>query len=58
MQFGGPTKLHRKSGSGLHQLRNSFAGLRQLCEEGGEFSEHVIEDVLGYTLEFAGIARG
>jgi hypothetical protein len=22
MQFGGPTKLHRKSGFGLHQLRN------------------------------------
>ena len=24
MQFGGPKKLHRKSGSGLHQLRNRY----------------------------------
>jgi hypothetical protein len=26
MQFDGITKLHRKSGFGLHQLRNRFRG--------------------------------
>src|ERR1700685_4309866 len=29
MQFGGVTKLYRKSGFGLHQLRNRFSVRRQ-----------------------------
>jgi hypothetical protein len=33
MQFDGTTKLHRKSGFGLHQFRNCFKGGAELfCE--------------------------
>jgi hypothetical protein len=31
MQFGGSKKIHRKSGFGLHQLRNCFGGQDTQC---------------------------
>jgi hypothetical protein len=36
MQLGGATKLHRKSGSGLQQLRNSSSRLQQAGETAKE----------------------
>jgi hypothetical protein len=35
MHFGGPTKLHRKSGFGLHPLRNLTASKRAVCGSPG-----------------------